>query len=210
MLGNLRSCTVVALVMALFAAGCDVPVDPVSDDVAGPSYARSGESGNSHGKGKNKKEAKLRIIPGTDGDGVSASRVIGPNGGRIHIYGGVHNGGHTLIVPAGAVEARTEFVVTLTGAEEITVGLTATSVGSAVLNDVGSKGFGKDVLLDLSFEKATRGVDLNEIVVAFVDPAGGELEAVESHVFRARRFVRGHLQHFSGYALADRASLDLY
>ncbi|HET7321820.1 MAG TPA: hypothetical protein VFI96_04935, partial [Longimicrobiaceae bacterium] len=65
------------------------------------------------------------------------SAVIDQNGGMLYVSG------YMLSVPAGAVNGPTLFTMQLTEDGSIGAELTATAVGSANTNDVGSAGFNK-------------------------------------------------------------------
>lgn len=140
--------------------------------------------------------ADYTAVQGEDGDGMSVSRIIGPEGGSLAA------GGHVLVVPAGAVTGPTTFAMRLTDPTAISVELTATSLRSRDTNNVGARGFQQPLALHLSFETATRNVNPGRLTVAWARSDGG-LEVVPSSVDMAEKIVTGQLRHFSGYVLVD-------
>jgi hypothetical protein len=122
--------------------------------------------------------------------------VLGSEGGVIGVDG------YMLIVPRGAVAAPTRFVFESIPSGFVEVRLTATRVGSDVVNDVGSAGFTTPLLLAFAYEPAGGMPAWARLVVAYVRP-DGKLERVPSGFDPRRRLIVGFLHHFSQYAVAS-------
>ncbi|MBI4544046.1 MAG: hypothetical protein HY703_02495 [Gemmatimonadetes bacterium] len=175
-------CSLPALTLALAVASCDRG-QPSIDELVGPQF-------NTTGNGYSK-------VKGDDGDGSSLALTVDGAGGEIQM------GKHWLRIPRGAVSEPTVFVMTLLEAEYLTVDLTATSVGSIVLNDVGAAGFAVAVDLRLSYEYASQSIaDESKLFIAWIRP-DGTLEAQPSKVDGSSKHVSADLWHFSGYTVAD-------
>lgn len=129
-----------------------------------------------------------------DGE-YKTSGWIDQNGGEISLYG------NHLIVPAGAVSGKTYFEARLVYDEVIRLKLTATSEGSAVVNDVGSAGFAKELTLSLRYDYATNTpVDPSTMRAAW-NKGDGTLEVQPSSVDSSNKRVNSLLKHFSEYVI---------
>jgi hypothetical protein len=126
-----------------------------------------------------------------------AETIIGPLGGTLTINGGAI----TLVVPPGAVLAKTRFAMHRTSTVHAQVELTATSLsGQAQSNDVGSGGFLVPVLLHISYGET----DANPWTTLVAEvTADGELLPVKTVLDLSLRQVVGLLPHFSGYVMAS-------
>jgi hypothetical protein len=124
------------------------------------------------------------------------SAVIDENGGSLGY------GGYSLLVPAKAVSAPTQFVFESTGEGYLEVRLSATRVGSAQLNDVGAAGFTVPVVLSEQADAAGGLPAWNRLVIAW-DRPDGTLEPVPSAINPATKVITGRLSHFSQYVVAS-------
>src|SRR5690606_24609760 len=82
-----------------------------------------------------------------DTEMLSASQVIGPEGGRVELLG------HSIDVPAGAVAEAKVFTITSVPGGYVEVDLKATEDGVWV--DAGDEGFLVPVTLTLTYERST-------------------------------------------------------
>jgi hypothetical protein len=124
------------------------------------------------------------------------SAVIDENGGSLGVAG------YSLTVPAKAVSGPTEFVFESTVDGFLEVRLTATRVGSRLLNDVGAAGFTVPVVLSEQAEAAGGLPAWNRMVIAW-DRPDGTLEPVPSAINPSTKIITGRLSHFSQYVVAS-------
>ena len=177
---------VVTMALALTFVGCD------RASVVEPEIGRSSDgiflTGN------------LRKVTGSDGTIASASAWIDGSGGSVNI------GPHHLTVPAGAVSGRTLFAMKLSNPADVVIDLTATSEGSATVNDVGARGFATPVSLRIKYG-VMDWTNESSLTVVWLRP-DGVLEPVPSVVNTSYKWVTGSIDHFSGYSVADRCQDD--
>ncbi|HEX6259790.1 MAG TPA: hypothetical protein VFZ51_03985, partial [Woeseiaceae bacterium] len=128
--------------------------------------------------------------------GLSISGIIGLTGGVLRL------GGHTLVVPPGAVTVPTLFTISLPLDPYVNVDLTATvqTLLGGLLN-VGGRGFEKPVALGLTYKRATNVTDPSKLFIAYV-PRYGAAEKLPSVVDQANKVVWAALPHFSKYCMA--------
>ena len=136
-----------------------------------------------------------------------ATATIGAAGGSVTLNGLPKDGQptfHRIVVPAGAVNAPTLFVIQLSSSSAIDVDLFAFRQNShGKMNNVGELGFLKPVYLELSFAWATSPVDPARLHVGYL--VGNRVrERMPTQANAHARKVIGELRHFSRYAvLAD-------
>jgi hypothetical protein len=136
------------------------------------------------------------ILTGPDANGSEKYAWIGKDGGSIQ------TAAYTLVVPRGAVSAKTKFVVAPENDGSYTVNLHAYQQSLLGLVDVGGRGFQKPVKLIISYENAN-GVR-NERKLTIIYLASPEaVEVQPSTVDRKDKEVTAQLQHFSKYAMAQ-------
>jgi hypothetical protein len=179
--------TIPALALVALVA-CSEQVAGPLDPQQSPSFSRSLD------------EDQLAIANGLkprfEEAGAFVEQTIGPEGGFLYIDL------HYLYVPEGAVRRPTVFRMTTWGDGRIGADLTATSVRSDEINDVGKKGFRKPVYLYFSYEHAPNAPhDPSLIQVVWVKDSG-ELVAQPTQVYQDHKIAVGTLDHFSDYALA--------
>lgn len=127
--------------------------------------------------------------------GLSISGVIGILGGTLRL------GGHTLIVPPGAVTVPTLFTISLPLDPYVNVDLLATvqTILGGVLN-IGERGFRKPVVLGLTYSRATNVTDPSKLFNAYM-PRYGAPEKLPSWVDENNKVVYSILPHFSKYCM---------
>lgn len=132
---------------------------------------------------------------------LNVSKEIGIEGGSLKLAG------HTLTVPAGAVDEPTLFTMTLVTNGFVEVDLSATIPGAlGNLVDVGERGFNVPVTLSLTYGYASN-VEREEEGKLFIlrllgDYESPEHEKIESRVVSEGKTVTVELDHFSKYCLA--------
>ncbi|NLG61075.1 MAG: hypothetical protein GX539_02435 [Candidatus Cloacimonetes bacterium] len=127
---------------------------------------------------------------------LDISKIIGINGGSISLLG------HTITVPAGAVDRPVLFTLILARPGYVEVELDATISGLlGRIIDVGGKGFDKPVSLTLTYSRATNVSDPSRLVILRRLP-GGAIEEVPSTVDTRTKTVTAKLDHFSRYCMA--------
>jgi hypothetical protein len=124
-------------------------------------------------------------------------KVIGLLGGMLSINGGAIK----LIVPPGAVLAKTRFTMTRVDTLYAHVELSATSLTSSQPNDVGARGFVVPVLLRMSYRNGQIPNPLSLLIAHQADD--GSLNPVQSILDLPVLEVVGTLFHFSGYVMAS-------
>ena len=127
--------------------------------------------------------------------GLSISGVIGILGGTLNL------GGHTLVVPPGAVTVPTLFTLTLPTDKYVNIDLLATvqTLLGGLLN-VGEKGFNKPVVLSMTYKRATNVTDPSKLFIAYM-PRYGAPEKLPSIVDQNKKLVYSVLPHFSKYCM---------
>lgn len=185
-----------ALVLAVAVAGCEHTgqFEPVPD---APRF------GTESSEGSGSYTLLEDRIPSEIAD-LDVSKLIGVDGGQISLAG------HTITVPAGAVEVPTLFTITLktTGYVDVDLSATVTDLLGNVI-DVGEKGFAKPVTLTLTFARSPNAPsdadEMKDIKVLRMlgDTHDDDHEALETEVDSETRTASAKLDHFSGYCLAD-------
>lgn len=172
--------TVAALAL-LGLTGCENAVHSVGPEPVAPSLSLETSS-----------DSTLSIVEGPEETG-GVTAMIGPDGGELKL------GQQRLIVPAGAVDAPTEFRMKKSGTK-MQVSLTATRVTT---NDVGAAGFAKPLALIFSYgNAASLPADLSTLSVVWIR-ADGTLEAQPTTLDTTAKTVTGEITHFSDYAMAS-------
>jgi hypothetical protein len=129
----------------------------------------------------------------------SVSAEIGPDGGVL-VLAGPAGTAHTLTVPAGAVNERLRFEMTLSDGNDIMVDLAAYRLKGRP-EEVGHLGFKKPVLLSLSYAFAAPGLDPSRLSIVYL--VGRAVKEQLPTRAGNGRFVVGELRHFSRYAVAE-------
>lgn len=166
-----------ALALALVVAGCENLSNSTSPDLS-PS------------------RASRHIVAQETGCALNASisAVVDGSGGILKVCK------HFLTIPAGAVSGPTVFSMTKLDSE-IKVDLTATSVGSLVVNNVGAAGFIKPLTLTLNYGSAvTLPANLSSMGIYWVK-GDGTVEPLSSVVETVNQRVLAHPTHFSAYEI---------
>jgi hypothetical protein len=124
------------------------------------------------------------------------SSTIGSAGGRLKIAG------HSLVVPAGAVDYPTIFTMTVLRTGFIEVELSALSLPPSG-PPVPLTTFNSSVFLTLSYNRSPdlSSKDPTRFVIVHVD--GSNLLPIPDRVFPASNRVKGRLTHFSRYMMAS-------
>ncbi len=127
---------------------------------------------------------------------LDLSKIIGINGGSLSLLG------HTITVPAGAVDRPVLFtlIVARPGYVEVELDATISGLFGRII-DVGGNGFDEPVDLTLSYSRATNVDDPSRLVILRRLP-GGAIEEMPSTVDTQRKTVTAQLDHFSRYCLA--------
>jgi hypothetical protein len=123
----------------------------------------------------------------------SMVQVVGAAGGELVV------GGHSLVIPAGAVDSDTEFTMTVVSDPYIHVSLHAVRVSDST--EVTT--FAVNLTLNLSYADAEIE-DPNDLLNAYLihGTVEGELEPLPSSVDFDLQVVSSPLSHFSDYAMA--------
>lgn len=108
--------------------------------------------------------------------------------------------GHTLTVPAGAIDRPTMFVMSVLAGTTIQVELIA--YDPDLYNDVGGKGFNVPVQLALSYAGAGADFDPATATIVHIETDGSRV-VVPSTVDAENQVVRAELKHFSRYGLCS-------
>lgn len=106
--------------------------------------------------------------------------------------------GHTLTIPAGAVEKPTYFVMIVLPGAQVQVELYALDAETGV--SVGENGFKTAVNLALSYADLPGDFDPNSLVIVHI-PKDGEPEPLQTELNTEAQTVSADLDHFSRYAL---------
>jgi hypothetical protein len=173
------------LVLAVLVASCDTA--PPTQTLAPPTGDDLLTSKASH--------ALVRAGEASGGAaGGTAAGIIGVGGGTIT------SGGHTIIVPAGAVDGPTSFSLETLAEGYVEVYLLALAGGS----NVGAQGFnGHAVTLILSYANANAQDTSDPSKLTILrHHANGSVEVLPSTVNTSAQTVTAALGHFSRYAMA--------
>lgn len=175
------------LILATFGA-CERPSGPTAvPAVTGPSLSQS--------------VADYVLIEGTVPSSIldlEVSELIGSAGGSLSL------GGHSIDVPAGAVDELTLFTMTLLTNGYVEVELSAAVDGLlGGLPDVGAEGFGEEtVALTMTYDWATNVDDPDDLLVLRMND-DGTVEPLPVLLDRDARTVTAQLEHFSRYCMAS-------
>jgi hypothetical protein len=126
---------------------------------------------------------------------LRASNVIAFGGGALGV------GIHSLSVPAGAVSNATIFTMVAPSANRIQVDLSAVSSTVLGLLNVGERGFGKPVVLTLSYENAIGVKDETHLRIGELLSNGEIGEVLETTVDTSAKTVTAKLPHFSTWVV---------
>lgn len=129
---------------------------------------------------------------------TTLQQTIGTAGGQLEIEDG--NTRHRLQIPSGAVADNTVFQMKVSADGLVKVRFTATSIGSSVENDVGSKGFLKPLRVEMEYETLPTGVSASDLQVLWLKADGTVEPALKSTEYDPNE-VAGYLDHFSDYAI---------
>lgn len=114
------------------------------------------------------------------------------DGGELELLG------HELVIPAGAVEKATYFVMIVLPGNAVQVELFAFDAQTGL--DVGDAGFLTPVQLALSYADVSGIKDPSQLVIVHV-PHDGEPEPLATRVDEEAQKAHAELWHFSRYAL---------
>lgn len=188
----------IILAVAVLALGCESGTEPAGAPELQDDGAASGLLGGqalqdgSHADGllgstlsfANRTVAQLS-------DEVVRQKIDPDVGGELTLLG------HTLTIPAGAIDRPTMFVMSVLAGTEIQVELIA--YDPDLYEDVGGKGFNVPVQLALSYAEAEVD-DPESLTIVYITP-DGDKEVIESTVDTENQVVRAELSHFSRYGL---------
>ena len=137
-----------------------------------------------------------QLVTSTNWDNmeITATRVIGSNGGRLTL------GLHELVIPEGAVSKPTVFRMSKKLGPHILVDLEANDQRSGAVVD----SFDQPVQLHLSYRFVhITGAELNRMAILWLKQGSetGELVPVPTHIVRKTKHIVGSLTHFSRYAM---------
>jgi hypothetical protein len=126
------------------------------------------------------------------------TRLIGLNGGSLA------NLGHSVVVPANAVDQPTTFSLGVLLNGTTTVDLSAYAPGGSGRIDVGAAGFNRPVRADITYRRGSNIRDERRLVVLRLNPAGmGALhEVIPATIDRNNNKATVWLEHFSKYCMA--------
>lgn len=174
-MGSIRRVWLAAVaLLTLSLAACDRAAAPTTPSVAAPRAAVNGG---------------YRLVASSVQSSVTVSVVVGSLGGTLSVNG------HTLAVPAGALERPTRFTMTTLSGSSIRVSLTAEDARSGVPVTV----FPTPLRLGLSYANAKVGNPGKLKVAWLVD---GSIAAVQpSEADKAQKQVVSSLHHFSDWGL---------
>ncbi|MDP9347860.1 MAG: hypothetical protein M3P24_01740 [Gemmatimonadota bacterium] len=165
------------LISAVTLSGCDSrAVTPLS----GPSF-------NTEGTGNLKRVKKSIPV-------FTKSATIDSKGGEIEYSG------YKLTVPAGAVDVPTVFVMTSRNSGYLELELTATAVGSSLINNIGATGFKVPLSLRLHYDESSAST--SALLMVWVRP-DGVLEPVPTEVHKSGKMITGQITHFSLYGVGE-------
>jgi hypothetical protein len=189
-----------ALLLAFFIASCDhAPQIPTGPTIEPVYHTVHSEDGQEYTMVEDRLPRSL--------DGLSLSRLIGPDGGHISLVG------HRLDVPAGAVELPTLFTLELITDGHIEVRLRAVRqlldpvLGTVIgTKNIGKEGFKEPVTLSLTYARA-RNIDTNNPPELLIMRMLGETHAdphepLESETSTTRKIVLTDLGEFSRFCMA--------
>lgn len=181
----LRAALGTLLIAAL--GGCERPADPSAVPSTGPAFSQN--------------VADYVLIEGAIPSSIldlEVSKLIGPDGGSLSLAG------HSIDVPAGAVDGVTLFTLTLLTNGYVEVELSAVLNGLlGGLLDVGEEGFGEEtVALTLTYAWATNVEDPGDLVILRM-LEDGKVEPLATTVDETGKTVTAELEHFSRYCMAS-------
>ena len=141
------------------------------------------------------REPLLSLNPGD----LTLSKLIGIHGGTISLLG------HSIVVPAGAVDLPTLFTLSVLSTGYVQVDISALAPGMSGLVDVGEEGFNRPVRLVMTYERATNVKREDRLVILRLNPAGMDEvhEALPTTVSASADKASAWLEHFSGYIMAQ-------
>ena len=128
---------------------------------------------------------------------LSVSKTIGVDGGSLNVMG------HSLVVPAGAVQQPTLFTMTLPrlGYVEVELHATVTDLLGRLI-DLGANGFDRPVTLSMTYARATNVDDPRDLVILH-KLGNNKYEVIPSVLDQDAKRLRAELEHFSGYCMAS-------
>lgn len=131
---------------------------------------------------------------------LHVSELIGIDGGELTLLG------HTLTVPAGAVDEPALFTLTVLADGYVHVDLMAVRLSLLGLIDIGAQGFDEPVEVTMTYERATNVPrrKQNDLVILRLNPDGFDAvhEVMPAQVDKKSKTVTTWLDHFSGYCMA--------
>jgi hypothetical protein len=126
---------------------------------------------------------------------LGISNILGILGGTLNV------GGHTLVVPAGAVLQPTLFTMLRLPSPYIQVQLTAVSGNLFNLIDIGGRGFEEPVQLSLSYANAIGVTDPSHLRIAELKWNGTLGEVLPTTYDATNKTVTAYLPHFSSWVI---------
>lgn len=188
------------------ARGRDHGRDEGPDRAKGPDRHDAKEKGpRVRGRKKNGKHGEFRLaLQHREPSRNKASGWIGAEGGRLRFDG------HTLTVPAGAVDGPTFFSMKEAlqnieqGLNALAFDLDAVGWNGRSYTDVGAAGFDVPVVLCVNYDSAIGHEleNIEEATILWLQNLVQETEVAESWADRGKHQVCGKLEHFSRWALA--------
>lgn len=185
----LRGARAAILALAFIALGCESATDPVGSPQLeienSTSSLLSGEES----------ESTLAILERSSSLLVEQTEILLFQPGtsaEINLLG------HTLKIPADAVERPTYFVMIVLPGTQVQVELHAVDAETGL--DVGGNGFKTAVQLALSYADLNGVKDPYELTIAYI-PHDGAPEQLVTTIDDTAQTASAHLEHFSRYAL---------
>jgi hypothetical protein len=127
---------------------------------------------------------------------LNVSAVIGLLGGVLNL------GGHSLVVPYGAVSLPSLFTMTRTSNTYVEVDLMSVRQLLGQILNIGELGFNKPVTVKLSYARANNVTDPSRLKIMRLLPNGG-YEILPSTVDTRTKTVSAKLDHFSRYCMVS-------
>ena len=185
-----RTARLAVLGVAFIGLGCESPSEPAIQpvEVEAPNHLFGGLLGKL-GLG-----STLEMVERTSSLLVEqvVTLLVDEDGGVIQLLG------HSLTIPAGAVDDPTYFVMIALPGNKVRVELYAIDPLTGL--DIGHDGFDVPVELTLSWADMSGVTDPDDLVIAYL-PLSGAPQALPTTIDETAETARADLGHFSRYAL---------
>jgi hypothetical protein len=125
-----------------------------------------------------------------------ASKLIGVGGGKLNIQG------HSLTIPAGAIDHPTLFTMTISPVNRIEVDLTALAI-PIVGDPFAVTTFNQALRLQLTYHRSPDRNTVNPANLVIINVEGEQAEPARSRAYPANKTVAAQIWHFSKYMMAS-------